>query len=69
MAATTVAILRLPLSSVVITLLLTSRSGAAVAPIIIVAVVVAYITIETLDAVRSTLVRSPTNVTPGPRHE
>jgi H+/Cl- antiporter ClcA len=51
MAASTVAILRLPLSSVVITLLLTSRAGAGVAPIIIVAVVVAYITVTTLDAV------------------
>jgi H+/Cl- antiporter ClcA len=53
MAASTVAILRLPLSAVVVTLLLTSRSGAGVGPIIIVAVVVAYITIQTLEAVRT----------------
>lgn len=65
MAASTVSILRLPLSSVVITLLLTSRSGAGVAPIIIVAVVVAYITIETLDVVRTRLRRSPPAVPPG----
>jgi H+/Cl- antiporter ClcA len=48
MAATAVAVLRLPLSAVVITLLLTGSAGAAVAPIVIVAVVVAYITIESL---------------------
>ena len=53
MAASTVAILRLPLSSVVITLLLTSRSGPAVAPIVIVAVVVAYLTVEALTGLRS----------------
>jgi chloride channel protein, CIC family len=53
MAASTVAVLRLPLSAVVITLVLTSRSGAGVGPIIIVAVVVAYLTIETLEAVRT----------------
>ena len=48
MAATAVSILRLPLSAVVITLLLTGSAGAAVAPIVIVAVVVAYITIESM---------------------
>ncbi len=53
MAACTVAVLRLPLSSVVITLLLTSRSGPGVAPIVIVAVVVSYITIETAARWRS----------------
>jgi len=52
MAATAVSILRLPLSSVVIAMLLTSRAGVATAPIIIVAVVVAYITIESVSAVR-----------------
>ncbi len=45
-----VAILRLPLSSVVIALLLTSAAGMAVAPIIIVAVVVAYLTSIALTA-------------------
>jgi H+/Cl- antiporter ClcA len=43
-----VSILRLPLSSVVIALLLTSKAGLAVAPLIIVAVAVAYITTEVL---------------------
>jgi H+/Cl- antiporter ClcA len=52
MAATAVAVLRLPLSSVVIAMLLTSQAGLATAPIIIVAVVVAYITIETVSYVR-----------------
>jgi H+/Cl- antiporter ClcA len=53
MAACTVAVLRLPLSTVVITLLLTSRSGPGVAPIVIVAVVVSYITIESVARWRS----------------
>ena len=48
MAAATVSILRLPLSATVITLLLTSKAGIATAPLIIVAVVVAYLTIQTL---------------------
>jgi len=47
-----VSILRLPLSSVIIALLLTSRAGLATTPIIIVSVVVAYITTETLSAAR-----------------
>jgi hypothetical protein len=46
--ATAVSILRLPLASVVITLLLTGSAGAAIAPIVIVAVVVAYITVQVL---------------------
>jgi H+/Cl- antiporter ClcA len=41
--ATCVSVLRLPLSSVVIALLLTSAAGIAVAPLLIVAVVVAYL--------------------------
>ena len=52
MAATAVSILRLPLSATVIVLLLTSKAGLATAPLIIVAVVVAYITIQTLSATR-----------------
>ena len=52
MAAGTVSVLRLPLSSVVITLLLTSRSGAGVGPIIILAVAVAYLTTMALDGLR-----------------
>ena len=41
-------VLRLPLSSVVLALLLTSSAGLKVAPLVIVAVVIAYITIEVL---------------------
>ena len=52
MAATAVSILKLPLSATVITLLLTSKAGIATGPLIIVAVVVAYITIQTLSAAR-----------------
>jgi H+/Cl- antiporter ClcA len=51
-AATAVAILKLPLSATIITLLLTSKAGIATAPLIIVAVVVAYITIQTLSVTR-----------------
>jgi H+/Cl- antiporter ClcA len=52
MAAACVSILRLPLASVVVALLLTSQAGLTVAPLIIVAVVVAYITTEGLYARR-----------------
>jgi H+/Cl- antiporter ClcA len=48
MGAMAVSILRLPLASVVLALLMTGSAGAATAPIIIVAVVVAYVTIESL---------------------
>lgn len=64
MAASTVSILRLPLSSVVITLLLTSRSGVGVAPIVIVAVVVAYVTIQTLAGIRSRPAVAPAPASP-----
>jgi len=50
MGAACVSMLRLPLSSVVIALLLTSSAGLAVGPLIIVAVTVAYITTEVLAA-------------------
>ena len=52
MAAAAVSILELPLSATIITLLLTSKAGIATAPLIIVAVVVAYLTIQTLSATR-----------------
>jgi chloride channel protein, CIC family len=52
MGAGMVSVLRLPLSSVVLALLLTSEAGVAVAPLIIVAVTVAYITTEGLSARR-----------------
>ncbi len=60
MAATAVAVLRLPLSAVVITLLLTGSAGAAIAPIVIVAVVVAYITIQSLPDLSTDSVASTT---------
>jgi H+/Cl- antiporter ClcA len=50
MGAALVSMLRLPLSSVVIALLLTSSAGLAVGPLIIVAVTTAYITTEVLSA-------------------
>ncbi len=49
MAATIVAVLRLPLAAVVIALLLTSSAGAAVTPLIIVAAVVSYLLVEALE--------------------
>ena len=48
--ATCVSVLRLPLSSVVIALLLTVGAGMAVAPLVIVAVVVAYLASIALTA-------------------
>jgi H+/Cl- antiporter ClcA len=50
MAATTVSVLRLPLSSVMIALLLCVKAGLAVSPLVIVAVVVAYLASEGLTA-------------------
>jgi H+/Cl- antiporter ClcA len=50
MAAACVSMLRLPLSSVIIAMLLTSSAGLAVGPLIIVAVATAYITTEVLAA-------------------
>jgi hypothetical protein len=49
MGAAVVSILRLPLSSVVVALLLTSKAGLGVAPLIIVGVVTAYLTTEALS--------------------
>ena len=49
-AAACVSVLRLPLSSVMIALLLSVKAGLAVAPLIVVAVVVAYLTSEALTA-------------------
>lgn len=48
--AACVSVLRLPLSSTMIALLLSAKAGLAVAPLIIVAVVVAYIASEALTA-------------------
>jgi H+/Cl- antiporter ClcA len=49
-AASCVSVLRLPLSSAMIALLLSIKAGLAVAPLVIVAVVVAYLASETLTA-------------------
>jgi H+/Cl- antiporter ClcA len=48
--AACVSVLRLPLASVMIATLLSVKAGLAVAPLVIVAVVVAYLTSETLTA-------------------
>jgi chloride channel protein, CIC family len=50
MAAACVSVLRLPLSSVIIALALTSGTGLGVSPLIVVAVVVAYVTTVSLSA-------------------
>jgi Voltage gated chloride channel len=63
MGAGVVSILRLPLSSVVIALLLTSKAGLGVAPLIIVAVVTAYLTTEALSARRVSVAET------APEHE
>ena len=60
MGAMTVAMLRLPLSSVILAMVIT-QAGLQAAPVIIVAVVVAYIATEALGARRA----APT--TPGPQ--
>jgi H+/Cl- antiporter ClcA len=53
MAAATVCVLRLPLASLVLTGLLTAQTGISLAPLVIVSVVVAYITTESLHAWRT----------------
>jgi hypothetical protein len=58
MAAGCAAVLRLPLSSVVITLVLVSNAGVGVTSLIVVAAVVALVTVEALD-VLSSRVRKP----------
>ncbi len=59
-------ILRLPLSATIITLLLTSKAGIATAPLIIVAVVVAYITTQTLSPAQSPATPTPPATHPQP---
>ncbi len=49
MAAGCAAVLRLPLSSVVITLVLVSQAGVGLTSLIVVAAVVAFVTVEALD--------------------
>ena len=57
--ASCVSILRLPLSSVMIALLLSVKAGLAVAPLVVVGVVVAYLTSEALTAYLDSRVGAP----------
>ena len=66
MAAAAVSILELPLSATIITLLLTSKAGIATGPLIIVAVVVAYLTIKTLPRSRAAATPTPPTAAPQP---
>ena len=59
MAAACVSMLKLPLSCAIITLSLTSRAGLGVSPLIVVAVVVGYLTIEALSAARAAIAGTP----------
>jgi len=61
MAAACVSVLKLPLASVLLTTLLTS-AGLGVAGLIVVAVVVAYLTIESLSALRASVPRRASKV-------
>jgi chloride channel protein, CIC family len=65
MGATTVAMLRLPLSAVILAMVLT-QAGLSLAPLIIVAVVVAYIVTEMLGARRQRAEPAPTTATTTP---
>ena len=66
MAAAAVSILELPLSATIITLLLTSKAGIATGPLIIVAVVVAYLTTKTLSGTRAAATPAPPATAPQP---
>jgi hypothetical protein len=55
MAAGCASVLRLPLSSVVITLVLVSQAGVGVTSLIVVAAVVAYVAVEALYALRGAI--------------
>jgi H+/Cl- antiporter ClcA len=52
MSAAVVAVLKLPLSAVVIGILLTSKAGLGASPLVIIGVVVAYVTTVALEGVR-----------------
>jgi H+/Cl- antiporter ClcA len=65
--AAVVSVLRLPLSAIVLALLIT-QSGAGVAPLVIVAVVVAYIATLALTARRDPAVPGSDSPPPGPAH-
>ncbi len=66
MAAVAVSILKLPLSATVIAILLTSQAGIATAPLIIVSVTVAYLTIQALTTARSAATRTAADAGPQP---
>ena len=53
MAAACVSVLMLPLSSTIIAIALTSRAGLGVSPLIVIAVVVAYLAMHSLSAMRA----------------
>lgn len=57
--AACVSVLKLPLSCVIITLVLTSHAGVGVSPLIVVAVVVGYLTIQSLSALRASATADP----------
>jgi H+/Cl- antiporter ClcA len=68
MAAATVAVLKLPLSAVVLATLLTSKSGVADEPLIIVGVVVSYVVTLLVSALWSRSRGSETGPEVGPAH-
>jgi H+/Cl- antiporter ClcA len=64
--AACVSILRLPLSCTVIALVLTSRAGVGVSPLVVVAVVVAYLATASLSGLRGAVAaRAPVHTTTG----
>ena len=64
--AASVSILRLPLSCTVIALVLTSRAGVGVSPLVVVAVVVAYLVTTSLSGLRGAVAaRAPVHTTTG----
>jgi H+/Cl- antiporter ClcA len=65
--ATCVSILRIPLSSVIIALFLCSTAGLGVAPLVIVAVVIAYIASESLTALVEERVKGQSATPPDAR--
>jgi H+/Cl- antiporter ClcA len=66
MGAATVAILRLPLSAIVIASLLTSKTGAAAEPLTIVGVAVSYLVTLKLSQLASPAPASPAPASPAP---
>ena len=69
MSAGVACVLRLPLAAVVLGALLTSKSGAGAAPLIVVGVVVAYVATLALDGAAARFPRRATAPAPSPRLE